>query len=461
MARTYVKRCESSLHRQNTFAAILWPTLVLHWVYVAGFFRIRRKNQDMPSIEQRNRTYHITFRLNGQRFRRSLRTVDERCAQASMARLEDNLRRGALGTLELPDDVDVAAFLLSDGRRTKKKPKRVVPRTLGDLLKGFLAQLPDHSIEPSTRQMFEIHIRHLQRVFGNSVTLAELQLADLQRYVNHRASQRGIRGRTLSPATIKLEIVTLNTVWRWGNSNAYIDRPLPKRGLRLPRGIEKPLFQTWEEIERKIATGGLSEAEQKDLWDGLFLDRGRITALLDFVYETARQPFIYPMFVFAAHTGARRSELLRSRIEDVDLDARVVTIREKKRVHGKASVRTVPLSPLTHTVLTDWLAKHPGGQATFCSDLQVRRSRKIRDQYQPLTRDEAHDHFQRTLAGSKWQVLRGWHIFRHSFISNCASLGVDQRMIDAWVGHQTDEMRRRYRHVFPNRQQFELEKVFG
>ncbi len=414
----------------------------------------------MPSLDRRNGTYHINFRLNGRRFRRSLRTANDRSAQASMARLEDNLTRVELGTLELPDDVDVAAFLLSDGR-TRKKAKRLGPRTLGELLKAFLAQLPDHSIEQSTRQSFEIHIRHLRRILGNAVTLGELRLADLQRYVNRRAGERGIRGRTLSPATIKKEIVTLNTVWRWGISNDFVDRPLPKGGLRMPRGVEKPHFQTWEEIERKIARGGLTETQQQDLWDCLFLARGEITELLEYVHDAARQPFIYPMFVFAAHTGARRSEILRSRIEDIDLEARFVTIREKKRVHGKATVRTVPLSSRMHAVLTDWFAEHPGGQATFCSDLHIRRSRKTRGHFQQLTRDECHDHFQRTLAGSKWQVLHGWHIFRHSFISNCASRRVDQRVIDAWVGHQTEEMRRRYRHLFPNHQKIELEKVFG
>jgi len=28
-----------------------------------------------------------------------------------------------------------------------------------------------------------------------------------------------------------------------------------------------------------------------------------------------------------------------------------------------------------------------------------------------------------------WEVLRGWHVLRHSFISNCASRGVDQRLL--------------------------------
>ena len=78
-----------------------------------------------------------------------------------------------------------------------------------------------------------------------------------------------------------------------------------------------------------------------------------------------------------------------------------------------------------------------------------------------MSTDEATDRFPSTLKNSRWKVIRGRHIFRHSFISNCASLAIDQRMIDAWVGHQTEYMRRRYRHLFPHRQRSELERVFG
>ena len=34
--------------------------------------------------------------------------------------------------------------------------------------------------------------------------------------------------------------------------------------------------------------------------------------------------------------------------------------------------------------------------------------------------DQASHHLDRTLAGTNWEKIRGWHIFRHSFISNCA-----------------------------------------
>jgi hypothetical protein len=78
-------------------------------------------------------------------------------------------------------------------------------------------------------------------------------------------------------------------------------------------------------------------------------------------------------------------------------------------------------------VLKEWLERHPGGQTLFGQEEAVTRSKTKRSTSTPLTRDEAHDHFKRTLAGSKWQVLRGWHVLRHSFASNCAAKGVDLR----------------------------------
>lgn len=78
-----------------------------------------------------------------------------------------------------------------------------------------------------------------------------------------------------------------------------------------------------------------------------------------------------------------------------------------------------------------------------------------------ITRDEARDDPKRVLAGSKWDKLRGWHVLRHSFASNCGSKGIDQRLIDEWMGHQTEEMQKRYQHLIPSTQQAAIRAVFG
>jgi integrase len=176
------------------------------------------------------------------------------------------------------------------------------------------------------------------------------------------------------------------------------------------------------------------------------------------------------------------------RVTDVDLPSGIVRIREKKRARGRRTTRDVPLSPTLAVVLKSWLAEHPGGQALFCHGDEVGRSKKRsrttghkgestrkktlkgrlstvsertnRPPPAPLTSDEAHDHLKRTLSGSRWAVIKGWHIFRHAFVALCASRGVDQRLIDEWVGHTTEEMRRRYRHLYPSVQRRTLSQIF-
>ena len=92
---------------------------------------------------------------------------------------------------------------------------------------------------------------------------------------------------------------------------------------------------------------------------------------------------------------------------------------------------------------------------------RVSRSKTKREGPTAVTKDEAHDHFKRTVADSKWQVLRGYHVLRHSIISCLAAAGVEQRIIDEFVGHQTDEQRRRYRHLAPNAQREAISGAFA
>ena len=240
----------------------------------------------------------------------------------------------------------------------------------------------------------------------------------------------------------------------------FLTGDFPNKGIRYPKFEEKPPFQTWQEIEHRIKSGGLSEEQASDLWDSLYLGLKEIEEILELVKEKAIQPWVYSLFCFAAYTGARRAEMLRSLVSDVDFRSQTVLIHEKKRAKGRTTTRRVPLTPFVVEVLKEWLAIHPGGQYLFCQSAKVARSKSRRSAPLPVTHDEAHDHFKRTLADTKWKVIRGYHIFRHSFISLCASRGVDQRLIDEWTGHATDEQRKRYRHLFPTTQREAMLSVF-
>jgi site-specific recombinase XerD len=52
-------------------------------------------------------------------------------------------------------------------------------------------------------------------------------------------------------------------------------------------------------------------------------------------------------------------------------------------------------------------------------------------------------------------------VLRHSSISALASEGVDQRIIDEVVGHQSEQQRKRYRHLYPSVVKDAIKRVFG
>jgi integrase len=401
--------------------------------------------------------YHVSFRFGQTKFKRSLHTKRRNEADAMSGRIEDNIRLVERGILTIPAGADIPTFLMSDGK-LNDRPKIEGQLTLDGLFGAYFAAIPTGNLEESTIYSMKIHQGHLLRHLSSDVPLQRIDLDALQGYVSKRSTEDGLRGRKLSGATMKKEIVTLRTLWNWGVNSGIVDGPFPGKRVKYPKVTEKPPFQTWRDIEQQIKRGGLTEDEQEELWDCLFLSLDEVSELLNYVKGAACHPFIYPMFAMAAHTGARRSEIVRAQIADIQDET--IVIHERKRVRGKRSTRRVPLSSSLREAIAKWLEGHPGGQYLFCQG-QVARSRVKRTVPEPLTAHQAHGYFQRTLAGSKWENLRGWHVLRHSFISNCALKGIDQRIIDSFVGHTTEEMRRRYTHLFPSAKKEAIKSVFG
>lgn len=419
----------------------------------------------MASLEQRGSSYRVVFRYAGVKYARALETKNEKAAQAALARLEDNLHRLHIGTLEAPSESDLARFLLADGRPQPIPPAPVATQvdtveetTLGGLFTQFWANLPEESLEKTTIAGMKSHQRQLEKYFGSSLPVEPLTLSELQAYIKARAQDNGRHGRKVSATTLKKPIVTLRTVWNWGRQHDLLDKEFPSKGLKYPKGEEKLPFMTFAEVQKRVQSA--SPGEAADLWECVFLSLDEINELLETVRRRAKRPSVYSMFVFAAHTGARRSEMMRSRLRDIDFDANVITIHERKRSHDKVTTRRVPMSPQLQAEMKQLLAVHPGISSTFWHELPAMRGhRKVNPQ--PLDPDTAHDYFKQTLADSKWKMLRGWHVFRHSFCSNSAAAGIDQRIINSWVGHQTEEMVQRYRHMLPNQEQAAITRVFA
>lgn len=257
--------------------------------------------------------YHIGFRYGGLKFKKSLRTRDARTANACVHRVDENIRLLESGRLDIPDDADLGAFLLSDGKLNgvrEATPKRRL-RTLRQFSDAFISSIPEGSLELSTIRGMETHLKHLRRVMGASFALPAVKLEDLQQYIDRRGRDKGVRGRDLSSATIKKEITTLRTLWNWANDSGHVSGRLPLKGLRYPKANEKPPFQTLAEIERRILSGSLTQDEKDEMWSALFLTTAEIDELLEHIHATASHGFLYGLLMSIAKWWNGRHATLR------------------------------------------------------------------------------------------------------------------------------------------------------
>ena len=152
--------------------------------------------------------------------------------------------------------------------------------------------------------------------------------------------------------------------------------------------------------------------------------------------------------------------MIRAEWQDVDLEAGVITIREKKRVRGKVTTRRVPMS----SRLREALAALPVDNGRLFGKLSVQAVQKgfmrVVGKHRSGAKHAETKASKQAKRRTKWSVMKGYHVLRHSFISALANKGIDQRIIDELVGHQTDAMRRRYRHLYPQTVADAVRQVF-
>jgi len=140
-----------------------------------------------------------------------------------------------------------------------------------------------------------------------------------------------------------------------------------------------------------------------------------------------------PLLTVAYYTGARRSELLRRRWTDVDLEAGTITFRNTKNNED----RTVPLVPEALGALQTLRGQAPDAQFVF-----------VRANGEPVRdfRRAWKNALQR--AGLKGRKL--FHGLRRGVTTGLAEAGVPEQIAMAFTGHKDIATHRNYRQLLQN-----------
>ena len=87
----------------------------------------------MPWLEEHPTSgrFKICFRWGGKKLKKTIKTSSLEKAQGILVRFQENIDLLERGRLEVPSDVDLATFLLSDGKLTRP-PKETPGRRTDD-----------------------------------------------------------------------------------------------------------------------------------------------------------------------------------------------------------------------------------------------------------------------------------------------------------------------------------------
>lgn len=262
----------------------------------------------------------------------------------------------------------------------------------------------------------------IQAVFGGwyEKRLDKITLADWDTLKAERLKSK------IQPATINRDLdrmkAALSQAVAWGLVPA---NPLAS-AKRIKRGIERRV-RYLKPNEAKALRAALDAREARRKAERLSWERWR--------KERGREPLgafhgytdhLAPMVLLALNTGLRRGELTQITWGDVDLRAKVLTVRAGYAKSGKE--RHVPLNKEALAVLKQWHKSRPEGRLFPVAQINTA--------------------WERLMTDAKITNFR-FHDCRHDFASRLVMAGVSLAVVRDLLGHGSIEMTERYAHLAP------------
>ena len=273
--------------------------------------------------------------------------------------------------------------------------------------------------------------------------VSKITQLDIEEYVRAMSSQemssQAMAAQNLGPRTIARRIASIHEWNKFMLSNAQIASD-PSAEVKAPKQAEHlPDVLSISEVERVIdAAGGFGSTDAVSLRD---------RALVEFLYAT----------------GARVSEAVGLKFEDIDLEESVV------RLSGKGQKqRLVPIGKCAVSALCDYLDKarpilaSRAQKSEASAKSQVNSSSNsssksanshmifLNKRGKSLSRQSAWEAISRAGKMAKIGKELHPHTLRHSFATHLISGGADVRTVQELLGHASVTTTQIYTHISPD-----------
>jgi len=390
-----------------------------------GGRKAARRAKGAGTLERHGRTWRAVWVVDGQVFRRSTGTADEREARKRLAefvapfrlKLEAGKDADAAKVADKAG-MDVAADALAAVAETRRAAAGRLRVPLSGLWEAFNGSLRRRPVSANVNRICEkrvgVFLAWMQKNRPAASGLADVD-ADTA-----RAFMREIRARS-APKTFNDYRALLAQVWKVLDADAGLEGVNPWREIApLDRDTHARRELTVEELVR-------------------------LTGSLDGEWRT--------LFALGIYTGLRLGDAVNLDWGAVDLARGFVQwIPHKTARHG--TIVRIPLFPALASILAETPAKKRRGKilpalAEEYREHEKRLNYRVRLAFEKAgieTQGETERRNPKTGTARK-AVEVGFHSLRHTFVSLCANAGVPLHIVQAIVGHTNAAMTAHYFHV--------------
>jgi integrase len=272
------------------------------------------------------------------------------------------------------------------------------------------------------------YVQRIQNQFPDllSLHLHEIDVATVDRWWRDRLPGEG---KTVTKATAYRDLATLRAAmsmaveWKLLASNPLLgmrQRAVESRKIVrfLSPAEETRLRQALAARDRKLIEGRARTNAMRE-------KRG--LSLLPDLPVNGFGDHLTPVVLLALNTGLRRGELLSLNWNDVDFEAKALTIQASNAKNGRQ--RHIPLNAEAWSVVTRW-REQAGGNHKLFDPADIKKG------------------WQALLDAAGIKNFR-FHDLRHDFASKLVRAGVDLNTVRELLGHADIKMTLRYSHLCP------------
>lgn len=283
----------------------------------------------------------------------------------------------------------LAYFSIWSKELKNRRPSNII--SLGELKKKFLASIEWNHTKGSYRHSRKC-IERLIECLGEGINVNDITKQQVETFINniYKTSQH----------TASLHLRHLKAIFNKAIDWNYLEKN-PFKGIRLRIATNNPIFISKDELK--------------------------------LIVEKELNPILSSIYTFAFYTGLRLSEITNLEWNDIDLNSRITSLKNKEGFTTKSKKeRTIPISNVVYDILINL---NHNSNYVFTKD-----GLKFNATYVSKS-------FKKCVIASNLNPKIHFHTLRHSFASNLVQRGANIYTIQKLLGHSNISTTQIYSHL--------------